>query len=289
MKALQDLSERIHRADSLEALVDSILAGLEESFGFRHSMILRARPNRTACSSRSRRAGIRRRRAARKSGYGEGIVGMVAEARKPIRISGLMRGMLYALAMHKRGRRCRRDASASRRVPLPGLRNPESQLGVPLLVRGELVGVLCLESEMPYRFHEEDKASIELLGSYLAIAIQNMQWQERSADAVVDRRRARPRRSGASRQHSGGDDRRTRTRSSTTPATSACSSTASILIRGLPAQDSLAAADDSRIDRTRGVHQPRAASRQVAQPARVEGQPRKPAAAAPATAGTEVS
>ena len=53
---------------------------------------------------------------------------------------------------------------------------------MPLLVRGELVGVLCLESEVPYRFHEEDKASIELLGSYLAIAIQNMQLQERMAD-----------------------------------------------------------------------------------------------------------
>ena len=69
-----------------------------------------------------------------------------------------MRGMLYALAMHK-------EAAATatrlhrRRIPLPGLQNPESQLGVPLLVRGELVAVLCLESEVPYRFHEEDKAS----------------------------------------------------------------------------------------------------------------------------------
>ena len=69
---------------------------------------------------------------------------------------------------------------------MPGLANPESQLGVPLLVRGELVGVLCLESEVPYRFHEEDKASIELLGSYLAIAVQNMQLQERSADAATE-------------------------------------------------------------------------------------------------------
>ncbi len=42
VKALQDLSSRIQRADSLDTLVDSILAGLEESFGFRHSMILRA-------------------------------------------------------------------------------------------------------------------------------------------------------------------------------------------------------------------------------------------------------
>ncbi len=53
---------------------------------------------------------------------------------------------------------------------------------MPLLARGELVGVLCLESEVPYRFHEEDKASIELLGSYLAIAVQNMLLQERTAD-----------------------------------------------------------------------------------------------------------
>ena len=37
----------------------------------------------------------------------------------------------------------------------------------------------------PYRFHEEDKTSIELFGSYVAIAIQNMQLQER-AESIVD-------------------------------------------------------------------------------------------------------
>ena len=108
---------------------------------------------------------------------------MVAEARKPIRISGLMRGMLYALAMH---REAQNPDSKRRRIPLPGLANPESQLGVPLLARGELVGVLCVESDVPYRFHEEDKASIELLGSYLAIAVQNMLLQERTADSLAE-------------------------------------------------------------------------------------------------------
>ena len=67
---------------------------------------------------------------------------------------------------------------------MPGLPNPNSQLGVPLMLRGELVGVLTLESDVPYRFHEEDKASIELLGSYLAIAMQNMQLSERLAEAA---------------------------------------------------------------------------------------------------------
>ena len=180
VKALQDLSSRIHCADSLESLVDSILAGLEESFGFKQSMILVPTEQEGVLVTIATR-GYPENGAGAEMRYGEGIGGMVAEARKPIRISGLMRGMLYALAMAKAAHDP--DArQAARRVPVPGLANPESQLGVPLLVRGELVGVLVLESEVAYRFHEEDKATIELLGSYLAIAIQNMQWQERSAD-----------------------------------------------------------------------------------------------------------
>jgi adenylate cyclase len=59
---------------------------------------------------------------------------------------------------------------------------PESQLGVPLLVRRELLGVLCAESEEPYRFHEEDKAACEVLGGYVAIAMQNMLLQERAEE-----------------------------------------------------------------------------------------------------------
>jgi adenylate cyclase len=184
VKALQDLSDRINRAESLEGLVDSILAGLEDSFGFRNSMILVPAEQDGVLVTLATR-GYPQSGAGAEVRHGEGIVGMVAEARKPIRISGLMRGMLYALAAAKAAREPQ-DAMTARRVPLPGLPNPESQLGVPLLVRGELVGVLCLESEIPYRFHEEDKATIELLGSYLAIAIQNMQWQERSADAGAE-------------------------------------------------------------------------------------------------------
>jgi hypothetical protein len=176
LKAMQDLAVRIQRADSLETLVDSILDGLDESFGFKHSMILVPGEEPgvlVTIATHGYPAG-----AGAEVRFGEGIAGLVAEARKPIRISGLLRGMLYAYAMHHP------DAHPELkcpRIPMPGLANPESQLGVPLLVRGELVGVLCLESEVRYRFHEEDKASIELLGNYLAIAIQNAQLQEAAA------------------------------------------------------------------------------------------------------------
>lgn len=180
LRAMQDLAERIHRADSLDQLLDEILAGLEDSFGFTHSMILLPSDDErvlvTIASRGYAESGVG---AEVRVGVGEGILGMVAEARKPVRISGLLREMLYASAVRERARE-QGLCPEERRIALPGLSSPESQLGVPLLVRGDLVGVLLIESETPYRFHEEDKASIELLGSYLAIAIQHMQFQERS-------------------------------------------------------------------------------------------------------------
>jgi hypothetical protein len=182
MQALQHMSARIHAAASLEQLLDSILAGLEEVYGFTHSMLaLSAEEPHVLVTVASR--GYSENGAGAEVRFGEGIIGMVAEARKPIRISGLLRGMLYALAVHKRAQEVGVRAFEAR-VPLPGLPNPESQLGVPLLVRGELIGVLCIESQVPYRFHEDDKTSIELLGSYVAIAIQNMQLQERAEAAA---------------------------------------------------------------------------------------------------------
>src|SRR5688572_12166083 len=173
MKALQDLSARINTATSLDALLETILSGLKEYFGFSHSMIaLVGEKPGTLVTIASR--GYPEGGAGAEVHFGEGILGVVAEARKPIRISGLLRGMLHANAARKRAldSGLRPDRGG---VKLPGLQNPASQLGVPLVVRDELIGVLCLESETPYRFHEEDKTSIELLGSYLAIAIQNMQ------------------------------------------------------------------------------------------------------------------
>ena len=182
MRAMQDLAARINQAEGLDDLLDSILAGLDDLYGFHHSMILVPDDEPGVLVTLASR-GYPENGAGAEARVGEGIIGVVAEARKPIRISGLLRAMLYAHAVAERARET--GLCPPERIKLPGLPNPESQLGVPLLVRKELVGVLCIESEEPYRFHEEDKTSIELLGSYLAIAIQNAQLQER-AEAAVD-------------------------------------------------------------------------------------------------------
>lgn len=181
MKALQALAERIQQSPTLDCLLDAILETLEQLFGFRHSMILLAseQPDRLeTIASRGYPEGG----AGSEVGFGEGIIGMVAEARKPIRISGMLRQLLYADAVAKRAQ-ARGLCPENRRIPLPGLAHPESQLGIPLLVRDELLGVLCVEADRSYRFHEEDRAYLEVLGGYLAIAIQNAQLRERADDA----------------------------------------------------------------------------------------------------------
>jgi hypothetical protein len=189
MKALQEFSERINQASTLDCLLEAILETTEKIFGFRHSMILlpSEHPDRLemiACR------GYPPGGVGSDVGFGEGIIGMVAEARKPVRISGMLRQMLYADAVAKRAQEsglCLQD----RRIPLPGLAHPETQLGIPLLARDELVGVLCIETEGSYRFHEEDRAYLEVLGGYLAIAIQNALLRGR-ADEGDDAAPARP-------------------------------------------------------------------------------------------------
>jgi len=182
MKALQELSGRMTAAGNLNELLESILSGIKEFFGFSHSMILLAgeKPN-TLITIASR--GYPQGGVGSEVQFGEGIIGVVAEARQPIRISGLVRGMLYALAAKKRAEE--KGWRPHEQVKLPGLDNPSSQLGVPLVVRGELMGVLCIESETPYRFHEDDKNTIEMLGASLAIAIQNMQMKEASEEPAA--------------------------------------------------------------------------------------------------------
>lgn len=183
IKALQDLAVRLHCADGLEPVLESILTGLDEFFGFQHSMILvSGEQPQTLVAIASH--GYPNGGAGAEARFGEGITGMVAESRQPIRISGLMRGMLYAYAARSRAE-AHGLCPDEFRIPLPGLKSPASQLGVPLLTGGELVGVLVLESEAPYRFHEEDRVTIELLGNYLALAIQNAMLQEASDQASV--------------------------------------------------------------------------------------------------------
>lgn len=171
LAALQQLVETLDQSKTLDDLVDGVLNDFERLFALRHSVfLLRGEQEGRLVAVATR--GYGNRGVGAEVGHGEGIIGMAAEARAPIRISGMLRQMLYAAAVREENLKLGHDAM--RRVPLPGLETPQSQLAIPLVAGGELLGVIFAESEEPYRFHEQDKACISVLGSYVALALNSL-------------------------------------------------------------------------------------------------------------------
>ncbi|MEN4013320.1 MAG: GAF domain-containing protein [Chloroflexota bacterium] len=84
---------------------------------------------------------------------GEGLIGMTAEKRHPIRINDTKLDTWF-------------------RLPIPETR---SALAVPILYMDEILGVLCLESDQVERFNENDQEIIGALGDSLGAIITNAQ------------------------------------------------------------------------------------------------------------------
>ena len=74
------------------------------------------------------------------------------------------------------------EISAGWEIELPGLAHVESALAVPAIALGQLVGVLMVESPDPVAFTADDEATLSVLASVVANAIE----AERSRDSTDD-------------------------------------------------------------------------------------------------------
>jgi sigma-B regulation protein RsbU (phosphoserine phosphatase) len=89
---------------------------------------------------------------------GEGIVGRVAETRRSILVNDVLKDPAYIQS-------------------LPSMR---SELAVPLIIKGRLIGVIDLESPWPDFFNDSHLNLLELLASRMALAIENARLYRRS-------------------------------------------------------------------------------------------------------------
>jgi hypothetical protein len=101
---------------------------------------------------------------------GVGLVGVAAERRRVVCVPNLARSRAMNAAVQDSIRRSGAEPSAVE-IELPGLERVQSAAAVPLLARGELTGVLYLESERQGDFSPGKERLLRILGGQLAAAL----------------------------------------------------------------------------------------------------------------------
>jgi phosphoserine phosphatase RsbU/P len=89
---------------------------------------------------------------------GEGVTGVAAQGREPVLIG---------------------DVSSDPRY-ISGVPNVRSELAVPLIVKNRVIGVINLESPQPDHFTEQHKRLLMLIGSRMAVGIENARLYTRT-------------------------------------------------------------------------------------------------------------
>jgi len=179
LTACAELAARMSRCADLGGIVEVALAGLDDLLGYRHSsMMLLDEQGRRLFTIASH--GFPAEGVGSEIDVGEGLAGAAAEACRPVRIGGLSQMRKYSQAVRTAYER-EGAIGPGRDIPLPTLPDTESQLAVPALVRGELVGVLVVESPLPAAFNPDDEAVVTMVATLIA---QMTQIERATVDAA---------------------------------------------------------------------------------------------------------
>jgi len=183
LPALRACADRLAKCAELGPLLDELLAGLKQHFDIAHALVLMfdAANQRlyTVASLGYAESGV-----GSEVALGAGVIGVAAQERTPIRIGFLTGDYAYSRALRES-----LGEDGEKEIPFPGLAAPHSQLAVPIAVRGQLLGVLYVESEQKLRFTYEDEDALMALAGQLGFAMQlfeqNAECQEDQPDASL--------------------------------------------------------------------------------------------------------
>lgn len=160
-----ELSRLLAEAGDTESLLDTTLDGLARLFGIRHAMVLvpddSGKRMITIASAGYDRFGF-----GAEVAFGDGVIGISAATRQTVRITDLSRGRRYVEAVREMA-----GLERAVRIPLPALDMPFSQIALPLMAQGRLVGLLFAESEQRFAFRHRDEQALGLIGAQLAQAL----------------------------------------------------------------------------------------------------------------------
>lgn len=167
LAGLRSALPRIAASGDAPALLDATLHAVGACLGFAHYMILLAdEPRRrlyTVASHGYADSGV-----GAEIAYGEGLIGLAAEQRTPIRMTHSAQEYLYGDAVRAAFLAQNPNLDLEQRIRLPGLPDSRSQLAVPALVGDTLLGVLWVESAEDGAIDHDDEDACVVLADACA-------------------------------------------------------------------------------------------------------------------------
>ncbi|MFO1341264.1 MAG: GAF domain-containing protein [Burkholderiaceae bacterium] len=180
LTALRGASQRLAECCELDALFDTALALLAQDFGVSHALLLMAdAPGERLYTVASR--GYSSTGVGSEVAFGDGVIGVAAQYRVPIRINHMTMEYAYSRAADDGAGAGARRWPLETEIPFPGLAEPHSQLAVPVMAGGRLLGVLCLESPQDLRFGYDDEDALVALAGLLGHALLALQQATEAA------------------------------------------------------------------------------------------------------------
>jgi len=159
LRLLRAISTQINATLDLARIFEVILSSMDAVFGFAHSMILTSDDQtlRVVASHGYGGSGV-----GATVEVGRGVIGMVAKKRRSMRLLGVSARTMYASATRREAQAEGQEVEAA--VVLPGLPGAGSQLAIPLVAKGRLIGVYAVESVDPAAFDAVDEELCSVVG-----------------------------------------------------------------------------------------------------------------------------
>ncbi|HEX9724354.1 MAG TPA: GAF domain-containing protein, partial [Vicinamibacteria bacterium] len=172
VRILRQVSSDINATLDLQEIYEIVLRTMDELFGFHHALILLVDEdgeNLRVVASR----GYEGQTLGGVVPMGTGLIGVVAKKRRLMRLTNLGRQRSYIAAIRKQMEEAGRSAELEEAPPVPGLPDVESQIGIPLLIKDNLIGVFSIESAEQKMFSDRDEILVNIVANQAASAIHN--------------------------------------------------------------------------------------------------------------------
>jgi len=166
LQKLSEYTSHLVACRDLDAVMNVALEQLSRVYEYHHSVVMVRDEEGTRLYTLASR-GFPVSGVGSEVGIGEGLIGMAAERRLPVRCTNLGREKTLSRAVREELVRGGDEGMLEREIPLPGLPKAQSHLVIPLVAHDDLLGVLCLQSEAPGRFLSSAECAMQLLGRHL--------------------------------------------------------------------------------------------------------------------------